>query len=65
MQDDRLSRKTQSSDDESGVRSFEKMPRYSVFSEFAYSFILLAGMLAELTVSGVEIERHIRLLQKP
>ena len=45
-----------------GSRCIEKMTKYSVFSEFAYFFAFVAGMLAELTVSGVEIERDIRLL---
>jgi hypothetical protein len=44
-----------------GLRCVEKMPKCSVFSQLAYFFSVLAGMLAELTVGGVEIEPHIVL----
>jgi len=40
----------------------EKVSKYWVFSELAYFWPFLTGMLAELTIRSVEIEPHIVLL---
>ena len=43
-------------------RCVEKVPKCWIFKEFAYFWAFLTGVLAGLTVRGVEIEPHIMLL---
>lgn len=46
------------------VFQMAEVPQCWILGERAYCWAFLTGMLAELTVSGVEIEPHIVLLYK-